>query len=292
VIQSHSFRWRARILSAKLQNKAPGLGWFDVARLMVPHRFRPWTSAKYLASSFYYRASDRQPWEKRCLVFWKTPSGHFWGREEDDVLLVGLYVEQWIERAYEREPVVVKTGDIVLDAGAHLGTFSRYALDRGARMVIAVEPEPTNCACFQRTFEKEIREGRVVLLREALWNQPGTLALLAPEKGNSGTGQVLHAGLPDGNYIKAFATTIDDIVGRLNLENLDFIKMDIEGAERYALLGASKTLSRFYPRMAITTEHSSGDTQLLPKLVLQAAPQYCVFSASTQLYFHKPENMC
>jgi FkbM family methyltransferase len=51
----------------------------------------------------------------------------------------------------------VESGDVVIDVGGHLGTFTRFALDHGARQVVGLEPEPRNVACFRRTFDREIR---------------------------------------------------------------------------------------------------------------------------------------
>lgn len=47
-----------------------------------------------------------------------------------------------------RHPCAPEPLDVVLDLGAHIGTFTRRALDRGAEFVRAVEPEPANCDLF------------------------------------------------------------------------------------------------------------------------------------------------
>jgi FkbM family methyltransferase len=50
--------------------------------------------------------------------------------------------------------------------------------------------------------------------------------------------------------------TIDDFVQRFSLPRVDFIKMDIEGAESRALTGAADIIRRFRPRLAISAYHS------------------------------------
>jgi acetylornithine/succinyldiaminopimelate/putrescine aminotransferase len=52
------------------------------------------------------------------------------------------------------------------------------------------------------------------------------------------------------------AHTIDQVVEDLDLSRVDFIKLDIEGAESQAILGAKQTLARFQPPVAIATEHT------------------------------------
>jgi hypothetical protein len=69
---------------------------------------------------------------------------------------------------------------------------------------------------------------------------------------------------------------LDEIVAQLKLERVDFIKMDIEGAERFALRGSEQTLKRFKPRMAIASYHSKEDAVLLPAIVKSAVSGYDV----------------
>lgn len=69
-------------------------------------------------------------------------------------------------------------------------------------------------------------------------------------------------------------TTIDKLVSELKLERVDFIKMDIEGAEQKAIFGARETLARYRPRMAICVYHLPDDPVTIPKLVQQAVPAY------------------
>lgn len=69
-------------------------------------------------------------------------------------------------------------------------------------------------------------------------------------------------------------TTINKIVDELGLPHVDFIKSDIEGAERNALAGATNTLYRFKPRMAIAGYHLIDDLTVLPAIALKAQPMY------------------
>ena len=45
---------------------------------------------------------------------------------------------------------------VVLDVGAHIGSFSKWAIDHGARMVIAVEPEPCNYDMLARNTPRNV----------------------------------------------------------------------------------------------------------------------------------------
>ena len=70
------------------------------------------------------------------------------------------------------------------------------------------------------------------------------------------------------------AVTIDAVVAELGLPSVDFIKMDIEGAERNALRGARRVLKEFGPKMAVSIYHREDDPEVIPEVVLGARPGY------------------
>ncbi len=274
---SDKARWRLRLLAFKLQGKLAAVAWLDLPRYMVS----TWTGQPpALPGLIRPGAHGDDP----CPVNWETPLGSFWGRTTDADVLHLLVKEQLFASVYERGPVRIRSGDVVLDVGSHLGAFSRVALAKGARLVVAFEPDPVNIACFQRTFLQEISMGRLLLMRAAAWEAAGTLRF-NPNSQNSGGGSVL-PGTDRSQNFEVPATTIDETVKQLKLDRVDFIKMDIEGAERHALRGARQTLARFGPRLAICTYHRPDDRIVVPQLVLESRPSYRSFATKEQAYFH------
>ncbi|MBL8235503.1 MAG: FkbM family methyltransferase [Bryobacterales bacterium] len=69
-------------------------------------------------------------------------------------------------------------------------------------------------------------------------------------------------------------TTIDKMVGELGLTKVDYIKMDIEGAERQAIAGGAETIRRFRPRMSIATENLDDDYLKVPEAVRAVRADY------------------
>jgi hypothetical protein len=65
-------------------------------------------------------------------------------------------------------------------------------------------------------------------------------------------------------------------VDELRLPRVDFIKMHIEGAEVPALRGASRTLRRFRPRMAVSAHHLIDDPHDVPWAARLAVPDYWI----------------
>jgi len=204
---------------------------------------------------------------------WATPQGTFWVPElTDDALWILLGQQQ--RDIYDEGEAAVKPDDVVLDCGAHVGVFTRTALKRGARIVVAIEPAPENLECLRRNFVEEISMGRVIVYPKGVWNKDGFLPLHM-DRNSAGDSFVLDLD-PGEQVIKLPLTTIDQIVSELRLPRVDFIKMDIKGAEVQALQGAMHTLASHYPRMSIASEHLEDDPETIPRTVMAANPRYRV----------------
>jgi FkbM family methyltransferase len=151
----------------------------------------------------------------------------------------------------------------VLDLGAHVGTFTRLAVNRGATKVVAVEAEPSHVAYLKHTFASEIQDGRVHIVEGAVWHAPGQLHF-------STAGVTSQIVLEGGLTVRA--TTVDEVVADLKLDAVDFVKADIEGAERHMLKGASQTIARFAPRLALCIYHLPDDPVVIPQLAKTLKP--------------------
>ena len=66
---------------------------------------------------------------------------------------------------------------------------------------------------------------------------------------------------------------MDDVVD----EKVTFIKMDIEGAEYEALLGAKETIQKNKPKLAISIYHKPEDIISIPKLIKSMVPNYRLY---------------
>jgi FkbM family methyltransferase len=198
------------------------------------------------------------------------------------------------EAVYRGKRGGVKAGDTVLDCGANIGAFTRRALDAGARVVVAIEPAPENVQCLRRNFPQEIAAGRVIVYPKGVWNKDDVLVLKVLP-GQSGSGSVAMDRPGAAEELRVPLTTIDAMVQELRLERVDFIKMDIEGAEKNALEGARQTVARHRPRMAISLEHRRDDPEAIPALVSRLWPNLtsecgpCVWVKTAQVNRIAPE---
>jgi FkbM family methyltransferase len=153
---------------------------------------------------------------------------------------------------YELGPCRVREGDVVVDAGASEGLFTRFALERGAQ-VIAVEPFGPMAEALRRTFAPEIAAGTVRVEQAAVSDRPGEARLTLPDPSQPWGATISPRGDDAGEVVPQ--VTIDDLVERSCWGRCDFLKMDVEGAERAAVAGASATLRRDRPRLSIAVYH-------------------------------------
>ena len=78
--------------------------------------------------------------------------------------------------------------------------------------------------------------------------------------------------------------SIDDIVEKKKIKKIDFIKMDIEGYELEALKGASKTIKKFFPKLAISIYHKDEDFYLIPKYIKSLNDNYSLYIDHYTIY--------
>jgi hypothetical protein len=77
-----------------------------------------------------------------------------------------------------------------------------------------------------------------------------------------------------GSALSVQTTTIDEMAKTFQWPRVDFIKMDIEGAEMDALAGAATTLKRWKPRLAISAYHLFDDFYEIPRRIYKINPSY------------------
>jgi len=260
-----------RAAISKVKGDLNYVSWGELVREITPHQLR--SEKRWEAEDLTRSATGEKP----CSVLWSTPLGSYWGREDDREALAHALTYREVDELFLQGPSGIRKGDIVFDGGSHLGTFTRLALERGAQTVIAIDADPTTMMCFKKTFSTEIAAGQVVAIEAALWNKSGEFLVLTEEANSLNTsvhaeGKESQARSP----VRIPTITIDETVRSMNIKKVDFIKLNIEGAEREALLGAVDTIRLFHPRIKASIEHSMDDPWLVPRFVLGLWPSYHV----------------
>jgi len=132
----------------------------------------------------------------------------------------------------------IKEGDIVLDIGAGIGYFTLIAARSvgNTGKVYAFEPEPTNYSIVEKNIQLN-RYHNVILIQMAVSNKNGKCKFYLDKK-DLGKHSLFGNGK---DFIEIRTTRLDDY---FKDEKIDFIKMDIQGAEWLALKGMVSILKR------------------------------------------------
>jgi len=177
--------------------------------------------------------------------------------------------------------VTVKEGDVVIDAGAWIGDFSAYSAKKGAE-VYAFEPTSATFALLEQTVELN-KPCKIHPIKKGLSDETRDASIELCET-NSGAHSMIKHRNNIGKSEQISLTTIDTFVAENNIKKIDFIKADIEGAERDMLRGATNVLKTFAPKLAICTYHLPDDPMVLEDIILEANPKYKVIQMKKILF--------
>ena len=134
---------------------------------------------------------------------------------------------------------------LFVDVGAEIGYYSYLAVKYmpAGSNIIAFEPEPIRYATLSELFAEF---PQVRLVRKAISDSNGWAELTRPKDFYCAT----MIGGMDGEKFLVKTIRLDDV---LRGQTVDILKMDIEGAEAAALLGAERLLRDNRPRIYLET---------------------------------------
>jgi FkbM family methyltransferase len=141
------------------------------------------------------------------------------------------------------------TGELALDVGANEGAFTTLLADR-FEQVHAFDPNPQITPTLRRQANTH---DNVRLFELAVYREPAVLTLRlypGPEHATAYPHlEVMARGAPN-EEVRVPATSLD-LLGYPDQEQVDFIKIDTEGAEADVLTGATNTLLDHRPQLLI-----------------------------------------
>lgn len=184
-----------------------------------------------------------------------------------------LGVHDVLYNQYEHGDVALRPGDVIIDAGAFIGDTAVYFHHKlgGDCQVHSFELLDENLALLLYNLEhNRVPDGRVVVNKMALADSSG--GEIRVTGGRAQSAASIFGPQTRGEVVKT--VSLDDYVGALSLPRVDFIKMDIEGAEAMALKGARHTIAHFQPRLAVCLYHKWDDVFTLPPLVHATGVDY------------------
>jgi FkbM family methyltransferase len=192
-----------------------GMGWWQ--------RLRAWRSGPYRRRSLSIRGI-------RLKLVDRRSSG----------TLEGLRHELAAD-CYGIESIPLAPKDVVIDIGAHVGTFSIYLAKRhpGLR-ILAFEPVPENYACLKANLELN-RITNVEAHNLAITGDGRKLRMVAHRSNTGGaTVNLCDMDLQDHAHFDVESVTLDDVFRDRAIDRCRLLKIDCEGSEYEILLRTSR----------------------------------------------------
>lgn len=203
-------------------------------------------------------------------------------KEIDDNLFLcnGLTInskESVIDGTWKNEEYSIKgvceplEGDIVISAGGYLGEtalwFAQKVTDNGH--VYTFEPTKNSYDILTNNIVNNRMENVISAFNIGLMDSNGEFGLV--ENRNSSNNEICK----NTDVLNRIdVTTIDEFVSGNSLKKVDYIKMDVEGAESSCLKGAVSTIKKFKPKIAACIYHKPTDLVEVAEIIKGIVPEY------------------
>ena len=187
---------------------------------------------------------------------------------------------------YTTDPICLTATSLVIDVGACEGLFAYRLLKQNAcRKVICFEPGEVMATLLWRGAVENGVADRLKVEPAAVAQTSGPVKLTAEEgrpdayriESCDGLEDSLDAETEKNEWESdAYAVCLDDylINHKIQLQSNDLIKVDAEGADLEVIEGASQTIARDRPQIAVTTYHADEHTESIAGLPNNLNPDY------------------
>jgi FkbM family methyltransferase len=172
-----------------------------------------------------------------------------------------------------------KQGDIVVDVGAHMGKYTIIASKQvGANgKVIAIEAHPGNYEMLNHNIKLNGLTN-VIPLNYAVYSKETKIKLFLPDEES---GYTMHhsvmfnylsskyplQGKDNEKFIEVNANTLDNLLQKNGISQVNWIKIDVEGAEFEVLKGSANILSTSKDISLLIEIHNPGDTNHYKQII-------------------------
>jgi FkbM family methyltransferase len=160
-----------------------------------------------------------------------------------DIVMTSPAWEPYVQNVF-----VLKKNDVIIDVGAHIGTYSiPIATQIGeSGKILAFEPNPKNAMVLRKNIELNKLNNIIVfenaassknqVVKLTLSNDPMLSRITSSE---------------DEKTVKIECIPLDSLIKKLELKKVDWLKIDAEGSEISVLEGSIEILEKFHPKIII-----------------------------------------
>ena len=183
-----------------------------------------------------------------------------------------LWESESDKQAVYEEILDCKSISSFVDLGAYNGDTIREMLhfNPNLRSAIALEPDARN---FRKLNEyvQTLKNIDIKCINSGAWCESTTLLFDASGNRNAG---IVSKGNIVSKIKEVSVVSVDEVlVGA----SVDYIKYDVEGSEKEALLGSKNTIQKHSPKLLVSLYHRSEDLFALPELVKELNPNYSLY---------------
>jgi FkbM family methyltransferase len=168
-----------------------------------------------------------------------------------------------------------KQGDVVVDIGAHIGRYTIIASKRVATngKVVAIEASPSNFEMLNRNIKLN-QLTNTISLNHAVYSKETKIKLYLPgeESGNTIYNTVISdRARNEEKFVEVNANTLDYLLQSKGIkqEQINWIKIDVEGAEFEVLKGATNILSNSKDIALLIEIHNLRDSTNLYRPIVE-----------------------
>ena len=179
---------------------------------------------------------------------------------------------------YFIDELKLNNNEVFIDCGAFDGdtidNFLKHCINY--KQIIAFEPQIELFATLKKKYDNN---SKINLINAGVFDKDGEVLFF---EGSYSDSKIVDETTEKSgnNIVEIKVKTIDG----LNLQNVSFIKMDIEGSEYNALKGAQKTILRDKPKLAISIYHSDEDMIRIAEYIHELVPEYKFYIRQHQPY--------
>jgi FkbM family methyltransferase len=213
-----------------------------------------------------------RPIDESRVAFYIPGTGQLILPSDAGWIVEEVFIGEVYDRCFE-----FASNSIILDIGAHAGAFSVKIAKRVNRgFVLAIEPHPSNFnLLIQNISINKLRN--VMPLNLALSGKMGKIRLYL-----NGKSYIPSTFFRKGRWLEVPTDSLDNVIRRLGLERVDFIKIDAEGAALDILKSGENILQFNGLKLSIAAYHTRSESRVLTEFL--KAKGFAVWSTGDYLY--------
>lgn len=174
-----------------------------------------------------------------------------------DVIDWFIYFGFWEESRYSLYDLM-KEGQTIFDIGTNVGDVALHAAKLVGEMgeIHCFEPDPRNYIRLDINLRLN-KFTNIVSNQVGLGHEAGSFKIEVVESGNLGMNRIVSNELDHKDYRLVEIITLDSYVLETNMENIDLVKIDVEGFEYNVLKGSVNVVEKYHPVFFIELDNNN-----------------------------------